>query len=134
VCFNRPFRFPADMVLDGILERITKKSPVPVMARAAMEFALRDEDLDRLFVEAADRQYTRTLFFSTLVGLMVLAVSRSRASVRAAFLVMKGEIGVTLQAVYDKLNGLETPVSQRLLRHVAGRLGGVIEWTVHARP
>ncbi len=29
------------MVLGGILERIMKKSPVPVMARAAMEFALR---------------------------------------------------------------------------------------------
>jgi hypothetical protein len=115
------------MILGGILERIAQKSPVPVMARAAMEHALREEDLDRLFDDAADRQYTRKLLFSSLVGLMVLAVSRARTSVHGAYIAMRGRIGVTLQAVYDKLKGVETSVSQRMLRHVASRLAAVIE-------
>jgi hypothetical protein len=115
------------MILSGILERIAGKSPIPVMVRASMEFALRDEDLDKVFSHNAEKQYTRTLLFSTLVSLMVLAVSRVRTSVRAAYVAMTGTVDVSLQAIYDKLNNMETPISQGLLRHVSSRLSAVIE-------
>jgi len=52
------------------------------MARGAMEYALSATDLDRVFAEEADRQYTRSLLFSALTDLMSPVVCRIRRSVR----------------------------------------------------
>ena len=54
------------MVLDDIFERFAEQSPVTVMARAALEHALSPGAIDALFEQAAERQYTRTLLFSTV--------------------------------------------------------------------
>jgi hypothetical protein len=108
------------MVFDAIFERFMKRSPLTVMTRATMEHALDDAALDALFDRTADRQYTRKLLFSAIVELMSLVVC-NRISVRLAFKTRE-RIGVTLQAVYDKLDRLEASVSQMLVRHFAGRL------------
>ena len=52
------------MLLAKVFERFVAKTPVSVMARAAMEHALAPETLDELFEEHADKQYTRELLFS----------------------------------------------------------------------
>ena len=51
----------------------------------------------------------------------------NRISVHRAFKKSRERIGVTLQAVYDKLDRLESPISQMLLRHFASRLAPVVE-------
>lgn len=114
------------MVFDAIFERFMKRSPLTVMTRATMEHALDDAALDALFDRTADRQYTRKLLFSAIVELMSLVVC-NRISVRLAFKKSRERIGVTLQAVYDKLDRLEASVSQMLVRHFAGRLSPVVE-------
>jgi hypothetical protein len=114
------------MVLDAIFERFMKRSPLTVMTRATMEHALDDAALDALFDRTADRQYTRKLLFSAIVELMSLVVC-NRISVRLAFKKSRERIGVTLQAVYDKLDRLEASVSQMRVRHFAGRLSPVVE-------
>ena len=53
------------MVLDDIFERFAQQSPVAVMARAALEHALSPQAIDALFEQTAQRQYTRTLLFSS---------------------------------------------------------------------
>ena len=73
----------SSLVLGEVFERFVKGSPVTVMARAAMENALRPEELERLFEATATSQYTRELLFSSLVNLMSLVVFKIRRTVPA---------------------------------------------------
>jgi len=116
------------MIFDEVFERFARRSPLTVMTRAIMEHALDSKALDVLFDQIADRQYTRTLLFSSIVELMTIVVC-NKISVRRAFkrIEERGRIEVTLQAVYDKLDRLETKFSQALVRHFASRLTPVIE-------
>jgi hypothetical protein len=114
------------MVFDAVFERFVKKSTLAVMTRATMEHALDEADLDALFDKTASRQYTRKLLFSAVVELMTLVVC-NRISVHQAFKKSRDRIGVTLQAVYDKLDGLEPQISQMLVRHFVSRLAPVVE-------
>jgi hypothetical protein len=118
---------PEMILFSEILERITNKSPITALTRASMEYALRQEDLDEVFNNVAKRQYTRTLLFSAMVSLMSLVVSKSRKSVRAAYLKLADIIGVDLQSVYNKLDNLETNVSRSLVQHVSSQLTSVID-------
>ena len=63
------------MVLDEIFERFVQQSPVTVMVRAALEHALAPQVIDALFERTAERQYTRTLLFSSVVDLMGTVVA-----------------------------------------------------------
>lgn len=114
------------MLLSKQFDRFVEKSPVSVMVRGVLERAFSPERLDRIFEEAAERQYTRDLLFSTLVRLMsevVLGVSRS---VYAAYQDTEEEIPVSVTSVYNKLNGVETAVSAELVCDSARQLGPII--------
>ena len=114
------------MVLDDIFERFAEQSPVTVMARAALEHALDPRAIDALFEQAAQRQYTRTLLFSTVVDLMAAVVCNVRPAIHAAFQADAETIGVSLRAVYDKIDRTEPGVSAELVRHTARTLSPVI--------
>ncbi len=113
--------------LGEIFERFAAESPVTVMVRVLLEKALAAEKLDELFEKTAKVQYTRELLFSTVVNLMLLVVCRLRPSVGAAYKAQAKEIGVSRQAVYDKLNRTETAVSAALVRYTAQTLKPVTE-------
>jgi IS4 transposase len=49
--------------------------------------------------------------------------------VNAAYIEQKEEIGVTVKSVYDKLKGIERPVSRALVRDTACRMRAIIEAT-----
>jgi IS4 transposase len=114
------------MVLDGIFERFAQQSPVTVMARAALEHALDPPAIDALFERTAQRQYTRKLLFSTVVDLMGTVVCNVRPAIHAAFQANAESIGVSLRAVYDKIDRTEPGLSAELVRHTARTLGPVI--------
>ena len=114
------------MVLDDIFERFAEQSPVSVMARAALEHALSPRAIDALFQEVAQRQYTRKLLFSQVVDLMGTVVCNVRPAIHAAFQANPESIGVSLRAVYDKIDRTEPGVSAELVRHTARTLGPVI--------
>jgi hypothetical protein len=97
------------------------------MARAALEGLFQPHRLDRLFDATAQKQYTRQLLFSQLVELMTAVVLRQQPSVRAAYRKGVGNISVSDQAVYDKLDGLELGVSAALVSDSAARLAPVID-------
>src|SRR3954464_6244893 len=114
------------MVLDDIFERFAEQTPVTVMARAALEHALSPRAIDALFEDVAQRQYTRKLLFSQVVDLMGTVVCNVRPAIHAAFLANAESIGVSLRAVYDKIDHTEPGLSAELVRHTARTLGPVI--------
>src|SRR3954449_4924567 len=114
------------MVLDTIFERFAEQSPVTVMARAALEHSLSPRAIDALFERTAQRQYTRKLLFSTVVDLMGTVVCNVRPAIHAAFQANAESIGVSLRAVYDKIDRTEPGVSAELVRHTARTLSPVI--------
>src|SRR3954470_4102010 len=114
------------MVLDDIFERFAEQSPVTVMARAALEHALHPRAIDALLENFAERQYTRKLLFSQVVDLMGAVVCNVRPAIHAAFQANAETIGVSLRAVYDKIDRTEPGVSAELVRHTARTLSPVI--------
>src|SRR5262249_4776764 len=110
------------MILSPIFEKFTEKSPLSVMARGAIEYALSESALNRVFDENAEQQYTRTLLFSTVFDLMSVVVTGAYGAVCSAYQGMEESIPVSLTSVYNKLQGIEADVSAELLRYTAGRL------------
>jgi hypothetical protein len=110
------------MLLGKTFERFVEKSPASVMIRGVLEKALDPARVDALFEGTAKSQYTRDLFFSTLVRLMSEVVLGVAPSVRAAYLEAEEELPVSITAVYDKLQGVETTVSAALVRDSARQL------------
>jgi hypothetical protein len=65
--------------------------------------------------------------FSLVADLMGSVVCRVRPSVHAAFQARSDEIGVTIKALYDKLQGIETQVTRQLVRDTAARLAEIVD-------
>lgn len=122
------------MVLREMVERFEKQAPACVMARALLENVFAAERLDALFERVAERQSNKDLLFSTVVDLMGLVAAKVRPSVNAAYLSKKEEVGVTVKALYDKLQRLETGVSQALVRDTAAQMADIIRQLHGERP
>lgn len=110
------------MLLPDVFERFTERSPLSVMAQGAIEYALSESELDQVFEDNAEGQYTRELLFSSVFDLMSVVVTGSYASVCSAYKDLEESIPVSLTSVYNKLQGIETTVSAELVRYTAGRL------------
>ncbi len=117
------------MVLSEVFDLFLKQSPVTVMVRATMENALSANRLDALFARTAVRQRPSELLFSLVADLMGTVVCGIRPSMHAAFQARSEEIGVSINALYDKLKGIETEVTRALVRDTATRLAEIIDHT-----
>lgn len=113
------------MLLGDMLERFILDAPMPVLFRLLMERALDPHELDRIFENTANKQYTRELLFSSVVDLIASVVCRAKPSVRRAYLDSSG-IVTSLTAVYEKLKGTETTVCRALVQVTANRLVEVV--------
>src|SRR5512135_1119536 len=102
------------MILGDVFERFAQQSPITVMARAVLENALAPQAVDQLFETVAERQYTRTLLFSSIVDLMGTVVCRIRPAINAAYHAQAEAIGVSLRAVYGKLDRTEPGLAAEL--------------------
>lgn len=100
-----------------ILQKFADRSPATVMVRGLLEHLLHPEKLDRWFESTRQRQYTRSILFSSLVGLMLQVVCRTRANVHEAY--RYANIAASIVAVYDKLKNLELSTSRALVRDMA---------------
>lgn len=113
------------MVMDDVLDRFLQNAPVAVMVRAALAHVFSDTTLDNLFERNAEAQYTRQLTFSTLVKLMTKLVFGVHGAVHAAYR-HTADIPVSITAVYDKLDRLETGISEALVRETGQAIADVI--------
>jgi hypothetical protein len=114
-------------MISAIFERFVEDTPVTVMVRAIMERIFAPEKLEQLFKDNAESQYTKELLFSNLVGLMGLVVCGIHPSVHAAYKALEKVIGVSKVALYAKINGQETKISQALVRYSSTELLAVRE-------
>jgi len=110
-----------------VFERFISESPLTVMLRVLLEQSLPASEVDQLFEDYAQRQYHRELLFSTIVNLMSLVVCGISASVNAAYQSKTKGIGVSIQSVYNKLNGLEPPIVEALVRHSVSKAKPLID-------
>ena len=117
------------MVFSDLFERFVQSAPACVMHRALMENVFSADAIDSLFRQKAVAQYQRELLFSTLVDLVSQVVCRVSKSVHAAFVRQRELIPVSIRALYDKLNCVETGTSRALVQHTAGRVGDLIDRT-----
>ena len=115
------------MIGQRMLELFEKQSPVCVCVRGLLENLMRPERLDRIFEETAQRQYCRKLAFSTCADLMSQVVARIQPSMHAAYKADCDNIPVSVTAVYDKLNGLEPAVCERLIRDTAADMASLVD-------
>jgi hypothetical protein len=116
----------AIMILEPVFEQFIKESPLSVMARATIEYAMPASFLDSLFERTAERGYTKELHFSTVVDLMSLVACGRVPHIQSAFNRIQERVPVTLKCVYEKLQHIETEVSAEMVRAVADRCQGVI--------
>lgn len=117
------------MILDAVFTPFIEKRPVCVLARGILERVMDVGRIDELFERTAEVGYTRALQFSALVQLMSDVVLGVHPSVNAAFKTLSeaGQIAVSLTAVYQKLDRVETVVSQALVRESAQIAAPVID-------
>ena len=92
------------------------------MVRGALERCMGAPVLDEIFEQASDKQYTNTLLFSGVFGLMNLVVCKTYPSIHAAYQEHRQEIGTSVTSVYNKLNGIEVPISRALVVETASNL------------
>jgi hypothetical protein len=113
-------------MISTIFERFVEQTPLTVMVRAIMERIFATEQLEQLFEDTAEHQYTRELLFSNVVGIMSLVVCGIYPSVGAAYKAFEKVVGVSKVALYAKINGLEPKLSQALVRYSSARLAVVV--------
>ena len=123
------------MVFSEVFKPFVEDSPVSVMFRGTLENLFSPERLDELFAETAQTQRPSELLFSTCADMMALVVSSRQKSINLAYTERKESLGVSVNAVYDKLKGIEPAVSERmvldtaadaaeLIREMAGEVEG----------
>lgn len=115
------------MVFDEIFRPFVEGSPVSVMFRGTLENILSTDRMDRLFGQVAQRQVSGELLFSSCVKLLGLVVTRVQPSVNASYRACRQDVAVSVQAVYQKLAGIEPCVCETLVRETAGELGAIVE-------
>jgi Transposase DDE domain len=120
-------------MLGNVFARFVEKSPISVMVRGTLERVLGAEQLDAWFARTAQKQYTRTVLFSTVYDVLSQVVFRIKPSVRAAYRDHEDTVGASLISLYNKLNGVETHTSAELVRYSATELTPLIEQLDGAR-
>ena len=120
-------------MLGKVFARFVEKSPISVMVRGTLERVLGAEQLDTWFARTAQKQYTRTVLFSTVYDILSQVVFRIKPSVRAAYRDQEDKVGASLISLYNKLNGVETHTSAELVRYSASVLTPLIEQLDGAR-
>lgn len=109
-----------------MFQPFVEQRPIAVMARGVLENLFNPEKIDELFERTAQVQYTRELAFSSVVDLMSQVVLGVQPSVHAAYQAQAEKLGVSDQAVYDKLNRVELGISAELVRDSARQAAPVI--------
>lgn len=112
------------MLLDDVLARFVKRSPLAVMAQLGLETVLDPAWVDAIFEEHRDRQYQRELFFSTTVNIMSLVALGLRPSVNAA-VKARTDVNVSLTALYNKINRTEPALGRALVTGSFERLSAL---------
>ena len=114
------------MLMNEVFEKLLGRFPLPMMARMLLERALDPAHIDKIFEDAALKQYTRTVLFSDIVALLSTVTMRIHRSVNAAYHQYKSRLGVSFVALYGKLKRLEPDIIAELVRDNGVRMVEII--------
>jgi IS4 transposase len=114
------------MILTKAFETFAEGTPVCVMIRGSLEYALPETLVNEIFENSARKQYTRSLLFSQLVDVMGGVVCQVFPSVNAAYHKQRESFAVSRRALYDKISLVEPCVTRQLVRQTAQRLAPVV--------
>lgn len=106
----------ASFFSDPIFQNFASERPFATMTQMVLRKMLEPSDIDQLFDEHAEQQYHRSLLFSALTRLVSGVVLGKHASMNAGYKKMKEQLGVSTTAVYEKLQRVELPIVQQLVR------------------
>lgn len=109
------------MFLD-VVDRFIEKAPVAVLFRGFFARTFGAHRMNRIFRDHKVSQVEGDQVFSKLLDLLTPVVVGSQPSVCASHRQHEKAIGVSRQAVYDKLKGIECSVSEALVREPAADL------------
>ena len=109
------------MSSEALFQRFVQGTPITVMVRSTLEYALAPATIDAIFAKSAVRQREGELLFSSVVNLLALVVWRQRDSVRAGYIQAREEFEVSVESVYNKLNGTEMEVCRALVRDTVAK-------------
>ena len=115
------------MILSSVFEKFAEGTPVCVMIRGCLEYALPEQFVNQIFEDTARKQYTRELLFSDIVDVMGGVVCQVFPSVNAAYQKLQGRFTVSRRAVYDKINLGEPCVTRQVVVQTAQRLSPVVK-------
>src|ERR1035437_2994029 len=125
--FNGGYETRMSLMFGPLFKPFVEQRPVGVMARCVLENLLNPQRIDALFERTAKVQYTRDLVFSSVVDLMGQVVLGIQPSIHAAYQAQAQSLGVSDQAVYDKLNHVQLAVSAELVRHSARQAADLMD-------
>jgi len=114
------------MILSKAFDKFVEETPVCVMIRGSLEFALSDQFVNQIFETTAQRQYTRELLFSDVVDVMGSVVCQVFPSVNAAYQKQQDRFTVSRRALYDKINLIEPGVTRQLVVETSRRMAPVV--------
>jgi hypothetical protein len=109
------------------IEAFAAKAPVAVLVRTVLQRDLNPGRMDRLFHSAAELQYERKLLFSTVMMLMIDVTLKSANNINRAYQLHRENVPVTIKAIYNKINNLETGISRELVLDSFRNLSPIVD-------
>jgi len=113
-------------MLKSIFGRFSKRAPVALLFRGLFARAFSPKKLDDIFSKNRCWQVDSTLLFSTVVDIVGAVVVGAKPSVHASFIHHEEEVGVSKQAFYDKLAGIEVPVCEAMVAKCTAELSALL--------
>lgn len=109
-----------------VIRRFSKKAPAAMLFRGLFARVFSDERMNQIFRDHKERQIESPVVFSSLIHLLTPVISGGKPSVHASYQEREEELGVSKQAIYDKLQGVEPAVSSALVSVPVGELAQVL--------
>ena len=107
----------ASFFKDPLFRTFAVDRPLAVVTQMVLRRMLGSKTVDSVFEQHADKQYHRTLLFSDLAMLVSGVVLGHHRSMNAGYKKMKDQLGVSITAVYEKVQRVELDVVQQLVRN-----------------
>ena len=109
-----------------VLQRFIEHRPLAVMTRLIVNEVL-DDDLDAVFAQYRDRNYTREMLFSNLCVSIADVVLEFCPSPNQAYIKHKEELSISKNAFYNKLKNVSLTLSRAVVRHSYQKCRSMLE-------
>jgi hypothetical protein len=114
-----------DLFQDPLFGLFARERPVATMAQLALRHLLDAAALRQVFADRAQSQREAVIPFAALTQMLADVVLCQQPSVHAAFKKWRRQLGASAQAVYGKLQRVETATSRGLVQYAFARVAAV---------